>query len=61
MSDVTTLLSGKESELIEAYAKEEGITPGEALRDLSIGNLKRRLQIEKKRGEVRTFRLPESD
>jgi hypothetical protein len=61
MPDITTMLSQRESEQLKQYAEEEGVSEEEALRRLALKGLSDRLKIRRKRGEVRTFRLPKSD
>lgn len=61
MPDITTMLSQRESEQLKQYAEEEGVSEEEALRRLALTGLSDRLKIRRKRGEVRTFRLPKSD
>lgn len=58
MPEITVNLSQREAELIEEYAKQNGITPAQALKDLYHGNIKQRLRFRRTTGEVRTFRLP---
>lgn len=55
------MLSQRESEQLKQYAKEEGVSEEEALRRLALAGLSDRLKIRRKRGDVRTFRLPKSD
>jgi len=55
------MLSQRESEQLKRYAEEEGVSEEEALRRLALEGLSDRLKIRRKRGEVRTFRLPKSD
>lgn len=55
------MLSQRESEQLKQYAEEEGVSEEEALRRLALTGLSDRLKIRRKRGEVRTFRLPKSD
>lgn len=55
------MLSQRESEQLKRYAEEEGVSEEEALRRLALKGLSDRLKIRRKRGEVRTFRLPKSD
>ena len=61
MPDITTMLSQRESEQLKRYAEEEGISEEQAIINLAFSKLAERLKIRKKRGEVRTFRLPKSD
>lgn len=58
MPEITTLLSQRESEAIKQYADAEGITEEEAIRKLAVRNLADRLRVRRKRGEVKTFELP---
>ena len=55
------MLSQRESEQLKRYAEEEGISEEQAIINLAFSKLAERLKIRKKRGEVRTFRLPKSD
>jgi hypothetical protein len=60
MPDREVLFSRKEDRDVEAYAKAEGVTPEEAIKNLAMDNLRNRLKSPRtRRGEVRTFQLPE--
>lgn len=61
MPETTVNLSHREAELIEEYADQNGITPEKAIKDLYQGNLNNRLRFRRKKGVVRTFRLPKKD
>lgn len=58
MPEITTLLSQRESEAITEYAQANGVTAEEAIRQLAVKNLADRLQVKRKRGEVKTFQSP---
>lgn len=61
MPDREVLLSWKENRDVEAYAARHGTTPEELIATLAMDNLKCRLRSNKKRGEVRTIRLPKRE
>lgn len=60
MREVTTMLSSKEAKKIEDYAQLHGITGEEAIGELAMSCIERRLKPrnEKPKGVVRTFELP---
>lgn len=59
MPETTVSLSQRESELIEEYAEQNGMSPEAAIKSLYRENILSRLRFRRTKGEVRTFRLPE--
>jgi len=61
MPEIAGLLSQRQSEELESYAKEHGITIDEAVKRLALEALGARLKTRFKRGEVKAFKSPKSD
>lgn len=61
MPENTVNLSERENEMVQEYARQNGITESQAIEFLYRQNLNERLRFRRKGGEVRTFRLPKRD
>ena len=61
MPEIAGLLSQRQSEALESYAKEQGITKDEAVKRLALEALEGRLKTRFKRGEVKAFKSPKRD
>lgn len=61
MPEIDTLFSQRESEAVQSYADQRGITKEEAVKKLALAEIQGRLNAKRKSAEVVAFKSPKRD